>query len=81
MLASMRRIDASLIEEQGHLSRISARRDIYHRQDSIPYGASSYNINKQWRLIEHIDVIVRTADSKKSMPDPTVMRSNSFKDV
>jgi hypothetical protein len=43
-------------------------------------SASSYDINKQWRLIEHIDVIVRTGDSKKSMPDLTVMRSNSFKD-
>jgi hypothetical protein len=41
---------------------------------------SSYDINEQWRLIEHIDVIVGTSDSKKSMPDPTVMRSNNFKD-
>jgi hypothetical protein len=43
-------------------------------------SASSYDINEQWRLIEHIDVIVGTGDSKKSMQDPTVMRSNSFKD-
>jgi hypothetical protein len=42
-------------------------------------SASSYDINEQWRLIEHIDV-VRTGDSKKSLPDPTVMRSNSFND-
>jgi hypothetical protein len=25
-------------------------------------SASSYDINKQWRLIKHIDVIVRTDD-------------------
>jgi hypothetical protein len=43
-------------------------------------SASSYDINEQWRLIEHIDVIVGIGDSKKSMTDPTVMRSNSFKD-
>jgi hypothetical protein len=43
-------------------------------------SASSYDINEQWRLIEHIDVVVRTGDSKKSIPDLTVMRSNSFKD-
>jgi hypothetical protein len=43
-------------------------------------SASSYDINEQWRLIEHIGVIVRTGDSKKSMPDPTVMRSNNVKD-
>jgi hypothetical protein len=43
-------------------------------------SASSYDINEQWRLIEHIGVIVRIGDSKKSMPDPTVMRSNNFKD-
>jgi hypothetical protein len=36
----------------------------------------SYDINEQWRLIEHIDVVVRTSDSKKSMSDPMVMRSN-----
>jgi hypothetical protein len=28
-------------------------------------SGSSYDINEQWRLIEHIDVIVRTSDSKK----------------
>jgi hypothetical protein len=28
-------------------------------------SASSYDINEQWRLIEHIDVVVRTGDSKK----------------
>jgi hypothetical protein len=28
-------------------------------------SASSYDNNEQWRLIEHIDVIVRTDDSKK----------------
>jgi hypothetical protein len=43
-------------------------------------SASSHDINEQWRLIEHIDVVVGTGDSKKSMSDPTVMRSNSFKD-
>jgi hypothetical protein len=43
-------------------------------------SASFYDINEQWRLIEHIDVIVRTGDSQKSIPDPTVMRSNNFKD-
>jgi hypothetical protein len=26
----------------------------------------SYDINEQWRLIEHIDIIVRTGDSKKT---------------
>jgi hypothetical protein len=31
-------------------------------------------------LIEHIDVIVGIGDSKKSMLDPTIMRSNNFKD-
>jgi hypothetical protein len=43
-------------------------------------SASSYDINEQWRLIEHIDIVVRTDDSKKSMPDLMVMRSNNFKD-
>jgi hypothetical protein len=41
-------------------------------------NVSFYNINEQWRLIEHIDVVVGTDDSK-SMSDLTVMRSNSFK--
>jgi hypothetical protein len=56
MLASLKRIDTSLIEEQGHLSRTPARRDIYHRRDNISYGA--HDINEQWRLIEHIDVVI-----------------------
>jgi hypothetical protein len=43
-------------------------------------SASFYDINEQWRLIEHIDVIVRTGNFKKSMPNQTVMRSNNFKD-
>jgi hypothetical protein len=43
-------------------------------------SVSSYDINEQWKLIEHIDVVIRTDDSKKSMTDPTVMRSNNFKD-
>jgi hypothetical protein len=43
-------------------------------------SACSYDINEQWRLIKHIDVIVGTGDSKKNMPDPMVMRSNNFKD-
>jgi hypothetical protein len=43
-------------------------------------SVSSYDINEQWRLIEDIDVIVRISDSKKSMSDPTIMRSNSLKD-
>jgi hypothetical protein len=43
-------------------------------------SASFYDINEQWRLIEHIGVVVRTDDSKKNMTDTTVMRSNSFKD-
>jgi Asp-tRNA(Asn)/Glu-tRNA(Gln) amidotransferase B subunit len=42
-------------------------------------SAFSYDINKQWRLIDHIDVVVRTDDSKKSMSDSMVMRSNNFK--
>jgi hypothetical protein len=29
-------------------------------------NACSYDINEQWRLIEHIDVVVRTGDSKKT---------------
>jgi hypothetical protein len=44
------------------------------------WSASSYDINEQWRLIEHIDVIVRIGDSKKTMSDPTVMESNNFND-
>jgi hypothetical protein len=28
-------------------------------------SVSSYDINKQWRLIKHIDVVVRIGDSKK----------------
>jgi hypothetical protein len=43
-------------------------------------SASSYDINEQWRLIEHIDVVVGTDDSKKCMSDPMVMRSNNFND-
>jgi hypothetical protein len=42
-------------------------------------SVSSYDINEQWRLIQHIDAIVETGDSKKSMLDSTVMRSNNFK--
>jgi hypothetical protein len=42
-------------------------------------GVSSYDINKQWRLIEHIDVVVGTGIFKKSMPETTIMRSNNFK--
>jgi hypothetical protein len=38
MLDSLRRIDASLVEEHGHLSQIPVRRDIYNQRDSIPYG-------------------------------------------
>jgi hypothetical protein len=34
-------------------------------------SGSSYDINEQWRLIKHIDVVVGTGDPKKSMPDPT----------
>jgi hypothetical protein len=42
---------------------------------------SSYDIKEeQWRLIQHIDVIVEICDSKKSMTDPTIMRSNNSKD-
>jgi hypothetical protein len=67
-------------------------RDIYHQRDSITCGAhdinseghvrsvSFYDINEQWRLIKHTDIVVGTDDSKKSMSDPTIMRSNSFKD-
>jgi hypothetical protein len=29
-------------------------------------SASSYDINEQWRLIEHIDIVVGTDDSKKA---------------
>jgi hypothetical protein len=32
MFASLRRIDTSVVEEQGHISRISVRRDIYHQR-------------------------------------------------
>jgi hypothetical protein len=42
MLASLRRIDASLVEEQGHLSWTPTKRDIYHRWDSITYGAHNH---------------------------------------
>jgi hypothetical protein len=41
----------------------------------------SYDINEQWILIQYIDIVVRTSDSKKSMPNPTIMKSNNFKDV
>jgi hypothetical protein len=44
------------------------------------WSVSSYDINEQWRLIEHIAIFVGTGDFKKSMPDPMVMRSNNFKD-
>jgi hypothetical protein len=43
-------------------------------------SVSSYDINGQWRLIQHIDVIVGTGDSKKSMSDPMVMINNNFND-
>jgi hypothetical protein len=43
-------------------------------------SVSSSDINEQYRLIQHIDVVVGTGDSKKSMPDTTVMRRNTFKD-
>jgi hypothetical protein len=35
-------IDASFVEEYGHLSRTPVRRDIYHRRDSISYGAHNH---------------------------------------
>jgi hypothetical protein len=41
---------------------------------------SSYDINGQWILIKHIDVVVGTTTPKKNMSDPTIMRSNNFKD-
>jgi hypothetical protein len=44
-------------------------------------SVSSYDINVQWRLIQHNDIVVRPGNSKKNMPDPTVMRSNKFMDV
>jgi hypothetical protein len=43
-------------------------------------SVSSYDINEQWRVIQQIDVIVGSDDSKKSMPDPMVMGINNFKD-
>jgi hypothetical protein len=43
-------------------------------------SVSSYDISKQWRLIQHIDIVVGTDDYKKSMTDLTVMKHNSFKD-
>jgi hypothetical protein len=30
-------------------------------------SVSSYDINEQWRLIEHIDVVVGIGDSKKNV--------------
>jgi hypothetical protein len=40
-------------------------------------SVSSYDINEQWRLIKHTDIVVGTSDSKKAC---TVMRTNNFKD-
>jgi hypothetical protein len=42
MLASLRRIDTSLVEEQEHVSRTPDKRDIYHMRDSISYGAHNH---------------------------------------
>jgi hypothetical protein len=83
---------ASLVEEQGHIHEYRPG-GIYTIGEIVSHmvlttinseghfeSAYSYDNNEQWRLIEHIDVIVRTGDSKKNMPDPTVMRSNIFKD-
>jgi hypothetical protein len=42
-------------------------------------SVSSYDINEQWRLNQHIDVVVGTNNSKKSMTDSTLTRSNNFK--
>jgi hypothetical protein len=57
-----------------HMVLMPINSDVYFR------SVSSYDINEQWRLIWHIDVIVGSDDIKKSMPDPMVMRSNNFKD-
>jgi hypothetical protein len=43
-------------------------------------SVSSYNINEQWRLVQHIDVAVVTGDSKKHMLNIMIMRSNNFND-
>jgi hypothetical protein len=43
-------------------------------------SVSSYDINEQWWLIQHINIVVGSDDSKKSMTDLMVMRSNNFKD-
>jgi hypothetical protein len=39
----------------------------------------SYDINEQLRLIEHIYIVIGTDDTKKSMTNPTVLRTNKFK--
>jgi hypothetical protein len=40
---------------------------------------SSYDINEQRQLIQHIDIVVGSGDLEKSKPNPTVMRGNDFK--
>jgi hypothetical protein len=42
-------------------------------------SVSSHDINEQWWLIQHINVIVGFNNSK-NVPNPTVMRSKNFKD-
>jgi hypothetical protein len=77
MLALLRRIDTSLVEEQGHIHEYRPG-GIYTIGEIVSHmvlttinteghfgSAYSYDNNEQWRLIEHIDVIVRTGDSKK----------------
>jgi hypothetical protein len=43
-----------------HVMLTTINSEVHFR--SVPF----YDINEQWRLIEHIDVIVETDDSKKS---------------
>jgi hypothetical protein len=81
-----------LVEEQTRLSWTPAMRIytiskiVFHvvliliNNEGHFVSMSSYDINQQWWLIQHIDAIVGFGNSKKSMIDPTVMRTNNFKD-
>jgi hypothetical protein len=75
MLASLRRINDFLVKKQRHIF-MNTIQEGYISSPSV----SSYDINEQWRLIQHIGVIVGTSDSKKSTLYPMVIRSNRFKD-
>jgi hypothetical protein len=78
LIASLRRNDTSLVEEEAHLHEhllggIYIIGEIVSHVMLIPINSedhfgsmSSYDINEQWWLIQHIDIVVGSGNSKKA---------------